>query len=98
MKKLLEKFENLSMAVTFAEAGEWDTARGMLPETKSKPRTALNWLESHFAAVAFAESGLQEEAVQLTSGREFSRPQGQDIYASLGLKGVHLSFGYVTVN
>lgn len=96
MKKLLEKFEKLAMAVTFAEAGEWDTARGMLPE--SKPRTALNWLESHFAAVAFAESGLQNEAVKLTSGREFSRPQGQDIYSSLGLKGVHLSFGYVTVN
>jgi len=94
--KLLEKFQKLSMAVTYAEAGEWDTAREML--AASKPRTSLTWLESHFAAVAFAESGLHEEADRITSGREYSRPLGHDFYESLGMRGVHLSFGYVTVN
>lgn len=96
MKKLLEKFQKLSMAVTYAEAGEWDTARELLPE--SKPRTTLNWFESHFAAVAFAESGLREEAVQITSGKGVAGAPGYDMYERLGLRGVHLSFGYVTVN
>lgn len=96
MKKLLEKFQKLSMAITYAEAGEWDTARELLPETQ--PSTTRNWLENHFAAVAFAESGLREEAVQLTSGKRISGAQGYDMYERLGLRGVHLSFGYVTVN
>ncbi|MCK9265062.1 MAG: hypothetical protein RBR09_01490 [Desulfobulbaceae bacterium] len=96
MKTLLEKFQKLAMAVTYAEAGEWDTAREMLPE--SKPRTSLNWVESHFAAVAFAEAGLREEAVNLTSGRGVCSTLGRDMCESLGLRGVHLSFGYVTVN
>ena len=96
MKKMLEKFQKMAMAVTYAEAGEWDTARELLPE--SKPRTSLNWLESHFEAVAYAESGLWEEAVRISSGRGVSRPMGNDFYESLGLKGVRLTFGYVTVN
>jgi hypothetical protein len=96
MKRMLEKFQKMAMAVTYAEAGEWDTARALAPE--AKPRTSLNWLEGHFAAVAFAESGLPEEAVRIISGRGISRPVGNDFYESLGLKGIHLSFGYVTVN
>jgi hypothetical protein len=96
MKRMLEKFQKMAMSATFAEAGEWDTARELLPE--SKPRTSLNWLESHFSAVAFAESGLPEEAVRISSGRENFRSPGNDFYETLGLKGVHLSFGYVTVN
>ena len=96
MKRMLENFQKMAMAVTYAEAGEWDTARMLVPE--AKPRTSLNWLEGHFAAVAFAESGLPEEAVRISSGRGLSRPMDNDIYDSLGLRGVHLSFGYVTVN
>lgn len=96
MKKMLEKFQKMAMAVTYAEAGEWDTARELVPE--SKPRTSLNWLEGHFAAVAYAESGLWEEAVRISSGRGVSRPMGKDFYESLGLKGVRLTFGYATVN
>ncbi|HBI15244.1 MAG TPA: hypothetical protein DDY20_06980 [Desulfobulbaceae bacterium] len=96
MKRMLEQFQKMAMAVTYAEAGEWNTARELVPD--AKPSTELNWLEGHFAAVAFAESGLWEEAVRISSGRGVSRPRGKDFYESLGLKGVHLSFGYVTVN
>ncbi|KPK45574.1 MAG: hypothetical protein AMK74_03040 [Nitrospira bacterium SM23_35] len=32
MKSLAKKFENLFMAVAFAEVGEFDTARGLLKD------------------------------------------------------------------
>lgn len=96
MKRMLEKFQKMAMAAAYAEAGEWETARGFVPA--GKPGTLLTWLEDHFAAVAFAEAGLREEAVRIIGGRGLSRARGGDIYESLGLKGVHLSFGYVTVN
>lgn len=87
MKTLLQKFQKMAMAVTYAEAGEWATAQGFLPE--SEPRSEFNWLENHFAAVAFAESGLPQEAVRISSGKVTSRPLGHDIYDGFGLKGVH---------
>jgi hypothetical protein len=36
MKNLLKKFENTMMAVAFAEAGEFDTARQILNEDRPK--------------------------------------------------------------
>ncbi len=38
MKSLAKKFENLFMAVAFAEAGEFGTARELLKE-EERPRT-----------------------------------------------------------
>ncbi len=39
MKKLLKKFETLMMAVTYAEAGEFDAAREIMNE--DKPRKTM---------------------------------------------------------
>jgi hypothetical protein len=43
MKKLITKFESTMMAIAFAEAGEFETAREMLREDKprknDRPRT-----------------------------------------------------------
>ncbi|MCL5023335.1 MAG: hypothetical protein M1497_08230 [Nitrospirae bacterium] len=35
MKRLLQKFEDIMVAVTFAEAGEYDFSRKMSPDTGS---------------------------------------------------------------
>jgi hypothetical protein len=39
MKRLSEKLEKLMMAVTFAEAGEHETAREMMKEDEKTDRT-----------------------------------------------------------
>lgn len=39
MKRLIEKFENIMMAVTFAEAGEHETARSILDENRTIDRS-----------------------------------------------------------
>jgi hypothetical protein len=36
MKRILERFEAMAMAVTFAEAGEWETAKQMMEKNNSK--------------------------------------------------------------
>ena len=47
-------------AITFAEAGEWETARSMIPET-SQSKLAKS-AEQTFMAAAFAEAGEWETA------------------------------------
>jgi hypothetical protein len=62
MKNILRKFQETMMAATFAEAGEWDTAREMAPVTElSRDPT---WLNRIFMAITFAESGLHDEAIR----------------------------------
>ena len=45
MKKKLEAFSTLMNAVTFAEAGEFDTARQMMP-VSAKEKTEPGWFEA----------------------------------------------------
>ncbi len=62
----LDKIRNLSAAVAFAEAGEFDTARSMA-DVKTRPgrSSVFQTLERVFAAAAFAEGGLFKEAQDL---------------------------------
>jgi len=45
MKIMLETFSILMNAVTFAEAGEFETARQMMP-VSAKEKTELRWHEA----------------------------------------------------
>lgn len=66
----LEKIRNLSAAIAFAEAGEFDTARSMANINTTPVRTRsriLDRLERVFAATAFAEGGLFTEAAEMAS-------------------------------
>ncbi|MDW7771790.1 MAG: hypothetical protein SCH71_02775 [Desulfobulbaceae bacterium] len=84
------------VAAAFAEAGEWDTARSMMPERKSN--TEISWLSRIFSAVAFAEEGLADEAIRLTGGK---RQQPTYVFGELeglGLPMIHLRYGTVCID
>ncbi|NLI82088.1 MAG: hypothetical protein GX443_10445 [Deltaproteobacteria bacterium] len=40
MRRLMEKFQMMSMAVAFAEVGEWDEAKRMLQEDRRHDQDA----------------------------------------------------------
>jgi hypothetical protein len=96
MKNLLRTFQKNMMAATFAEAGEWDTAREMTPATKlSREPTLMNKI---FMAVTFAESGLHDEAIRIMGptargNRGFNSAVADD----LGLHGIKLMYGTVSI-
>jgi len=78
MKGLLKKFEDQMVAVAFAEAGEFETAKEILMEKQSLAEKieslrcevgiTINDLTS--MAIAFAEAGEQEEAVRILKEAE----------------------------
>jgi hypothetical protein len=98
MKKICAQFQKMMAAATFAEAGEWLTARQMLPADPGSREAG--GLARVFSAVAFAEAGLHETARQFIAG---SRLAGTSFVMSpadiegLGLQGYHLVYGYVSV-
>lgn len=96
MKTIVKKFQDIMMAATYAEAGEWDAAREMIPETQLSREPS--WLNRIFMAVTFAEAGLQREAVgfldPVPAGR---RNLGASLAEELGLKGVRLMYGTVSI-
>ena len=96
MKNFFKTFQKNMMAATFAEAGEWDTAREMIPATKlSREPTLLNKI---FMAVTFAESGLHDEAIRIM-GPTAHRNRGFNsaVAEELGLHGVKLMYGTVSI-
>ena len=63
MKQNSGSYKSWQLAITFAEAGEWDTAREMMPSpVKSK---LFPWFEKTYTAVAYAEEGMPEEALKI---------------------------------
>ena len=80
-------------AITFAEAGEWETAQLYMPRIKTTLRA---WLEKMSMAVAFAEEGMADEALCLT-GKTSRRPCGccETFLETIGLCEASLTFGLV---
>jgi len=91
MKTESQTYRSWMSAVTFAEAGEWETAQSMIPlPTKSKWG---QFFENMFAAVAFAEEGLHDEARQIAG---YGRPPVKRIDTflnSIGLRNVRMAYG-----
>lgn len=83
------------IAVTFAEAGEWETARTYAPPP-GKSRIGA-WIERHLLAAVFAEEGMHDDALRV-SGVEPARPP-QDQYALdalLRARGVRMFSGVLS--
>lgn len=71
MKKTRERFQNWMKAITFAEAGEWETAIRMTPAPQLETRTSA--VEQTFMAAAFAEAGEWATALELAPPRRLNR-------------------------
>lgn len=71
-------------AVTFAEAGEWETACALVP-LPTKSRWAV-FFEQTMMAVAFAEEGLHEEARRQVGMRQQPRQRINNFLDAIGLR------------
>ncbi len=85
------------IAVTFAEAGEWETARRFAPPP-SDARVGA-WLERHLLAAALAEEGLHDDALRTLgagAGPEARRGEEDALDALLRARGIRMSFGVLS--
>ena len=96
MTRNAEQSKSWMMAITFAEAGEWETARQMMPA--SGGRGVLAWLKNHFMAIAFAEEGLSEEALRLIENNSPSSRALAGFLETVGLQGVRLTYAVLATD
>lgn len=90
-----QRHQSWTTAITFAEAGEWETARSFMPPIR-RSRLAI-WLEKTAMAVTFAEAGLVEEALSYTNPATTTVPAATRNFLELcGLDQAHLTFGVVS--
>ncbi len=99
-----EKINRVFTAITFAEAGEHDTALKIMGEPSAR-KTNKNWLgalNNIFTAITFAEADCHDIALNYvdqipafkTEKAFESRPvKLQDFAAAVGLDGIELRFG-----
>lgn len=80
-------------AVAFAEAGEWETARSMIPQPRKSQWARL--FEQAFMAAAFAEEGLPEEAKRIMDDRPQSSRRIRKFLDSVGLRDARATYGVV---
>lgn len=94
MKTSPAKFRNWMSAITFAEAGEWKTAREMTPS--SRPGILSERLRTIFMAAAFAEAGLHGEALQLL-GRQAptENRDNNNFLDAVGLSGARVTYAVI---
>jgi hypothetical protein len=85
--------KSVMTAVTFAEAGEWETARWYAaPPGKARPWA---WIERHLVAAAFAEEGLHEEALR-ASGVERASWSKDPLDLLLAARGIRMFSGVLS--
>lgn len=89
--KTLTTLQKWMTAITFAEAGEWETAKNMMPVTLRS--RAINKFQKIFMAAAFAEEGLHAEAISLAECPDLQTPKADDFLQSLGLGGIRMTYG-----
>ena len=91
MNRINESEKGWQLAITFAEAGEWDTARSLMPPVKP---FKLSRLLDYFTAVAYAEEGMADEALRIIDAAP-RNPRGfLDI---VGLSEVRVTYAHIPV-
>lgn len=98
MKNLRKSLEKMFMAVSFAEAGEHETAMSLSGIRKVRTDGWTKAFDSVFAAAAFAEAGCPETALGLLgeAAPRTVKPSLEDFLESVGLCGVKVRYGFVT--
>jgi hypothetical protein len=90
-----QNHQSWTTAITFAEAGEWETALSFLPPSRRSRLAA--WLEKAAMAVTFAEAGMAEEALRQIAPATPSVPRSARNFLELcGLDQAHLTYGIVS--
>ncbi len=92
---------DLWLAVTFAEVGEWDTARRYAgPPGKARWwAPAAAWIERHLVAAALAEEALHDDALRVLrngAGPGGSHGDEDALDALLRARGIRMSFGVLS--
>lgn len=95
MQALPETKRSWMTAITFAEAGEWETARQMMPVSPRKNK--LDWLQNMWLAVTFAEAGLHDDALEFIETRRQKNHGIRDFLQAVGLHEVPVTYGVLTV-
>ena len=97
MKTLLMKLQRNMTAAAFAEAGEWEAAKEVAPAAElSRESSKLNRI---FTAVTFAEAGLPTIALLFLKPEPArQRVRTTNLAEELGLRGVRLMYGTVTIH
>lgn len=83
-------------AITFAEAGEWETARAMIPPARPTGREVTS-LFRIFAAAALAEGGMPMAAITFLEHAQLEKPEQEDFLKVLGLDRFRLTYGVMVV-
>jgi hypothetical protein len=91
---------DLWLAVTFAEAGEWDAARRYAgPPGRARWGALAAWFERHLVAAALAEEALHDDALRALrngAGPGGSRAGEDALDALLRARGVRMLAGVLS--